>query len=168
MHFRSVLRVPAMVLLQAGLMCGTGFAATGTASLAVSVTVEAGCEVSYAAAGAGDTQSRPDPWNSPVSVHCTLPVSHQVVFERSPGSDSGERGPGIWSHSGLPRNLQQIYNREPAQGGDAKEQGDALGEKPEPALSEFVTRSLPASLLEAAHCAADDPDAKTVTVTVIY
>jgi len=84
MHFRSGLQILVIALLQAGLMSSPGFGATGTTSIAVSVTVEAGCQVSQAVSAAGNATSGLDRWSAPVSVNCSLPVPYQVAFDRTP------------------------------------------------------------------------------------
>jgi hypothetical protein len=164
MHFRSVLRFLVIAHLQSGLMCSAGFGATGTSSIAVSVTVEAGCQVSQAVSAAGNATSGLNRWNAPVSVNCSLPVPYQVAFDRAPRTDFAGLGSSIGNLAGRPGDVQ-VYDR------DLLQRGDMLIEpieRSESGLDEHVSPGLPAWPLEAAHCAADGADSGIITVTVIY
>lgn len=164
MHFRSVLQILVIELLQSGLMCSAGFGATGTSSIAVSVTVEAGCQVSRSVSAAGNATSGLERWIAPVSVNCSLPVPYQVAFDRAPRTDFAELGSSIGSLAGRPGNVQ-VYDR------DLLQRGDMLIEPIESSESGLVGHvypGLPAGPLEAPHCAAEVVGSGIITVTVIY
>jgi hypothetical protein len=164
MHFKSVLQFLVIALLQSGLMCSAGFSATSTSSIAVSVTVEAGCRVSHAVSAAGNAALELDRSNAPVSVNCTLPVPYEVAYDRAPMTEFAGLGSSIGSLEGRPGNVQ-VDDR------DLLEQGDMLIEpieSSESGLDKHVSPGLPAGPLETPHCAADGSDSGIITVTVIY
>jgi hypothetical protein len=164
MHFRSVLQILVIALLQSGPMCGAGFGATGASSIAVSVTVEAGCQVSPMISAAANATSGLKGWIAPVSVDCSLPVPYQVAFDRALRTDFAGPGASIGNLAGSPGNVQ-VYDRdllerrnipiEPIEGSEFSP-------------DERVFTGLPANPLEAPHCAADGADSGIITVTVIY
>jgi len=159
---RSVILILASISLQAGPLCNLGFAATGTAALSVSVTVEAGCQVSPKNSVAEAAAYGPQRWNSPVSVNCSLPAPYQVVYDRTPTNDVAALGSSMRSLTGRPATLQ-AYDR------NHLERGGMLIEPMEKSESaELVTAGLPAEPLHAAHCAAEVADSGFITVTVIY
>lgn len=159
---RSVVLIVASISLQAGPMCNLGFAATGTASLSVSVTVEAGCQVSQKSSVAEAAAYGHQRWNSPVSVNCSLPVPYQVVFDRTPTNDLGGRGSSMWNLTGRPGNVQG-YDRDLLE-----REGMLIGPMEKSESAELVTPGLPAGPPDAAHCAAEVADSRIITVTVIY
>jgi hypothetical protein len=164
MHFRSVLQILVIAFLQSGLMCSAGFGATGTSSIAVSVTVEAGCQVSQAVSPVRNATSGLDRWNAPVSVNCSLPVPYQVAFDTTSRTDFAGLGSSIESLAGRSGNVQ-VYDR------DLLERGGMLIEpieSSESGLDDHVSPGLPAGPLEAPHCAAEVADSGIMTVTVIY
>ncbi len=120
---RPVVPIVASVALQAGLMCNSGFAATLTTSLSVSVTVEAGCQVSPPASVTESAAPAPQRWNSPISVNCSFPVPYQITVTGSPRPDLSRLAstiPGLadlrdFAHAG-DRDLLQPHGRsiEPA------------------------------------------------------
>jgi hypothetical protein len=163
MHFKSVLQFLVIALLQSGLMCSAGFGATGTSSIAVSVTVEAGCRVSHAVSAAGNAALELDRSNAPVSVNCTLPVPYVVAYDRAPMTDFAGPGSSIGSLAGRPGNVQ-VYDRD-------LQRGDMLIEpieSSESGVDKHVSPGLPAGPLEAPQCGADGSDSGIITVTVVY
>lgn len=151
MRARSVVPVVGMVVMQAWLTCGMGFAASLTASIAVSVTVEAGCQVSPAGYAAEIAASGRKMWDAPVSVNCSLPTPYLVTVHNSSQADPAGLGSSLsglgrlsgFGHSGI-RDLDELRKNDPDYG---------------PVLR--VSSSLPAGLAESS-------DSGTVTVTVTY
>ncbi len=164
MHFRSGLQILVIALLQAGPMSSAGFGATGTSSIAVSVTVEAGCQISQAALVTGNASSGLNRWDAPVSVNCSLPVPYQVAFDRTPRAGFGGLGSSIGNLAGRPGNVQ-VYDRDLIQLEDLPIEPIVSSES---GLDVLVSPGLPAGPPEAAHCAAYGEDSGIITVTIIY
>ena len=79
---RSLVPIIGTLALEASLLCNAAFAATHSASLVVTVTVEAGCQVSPVLAASEIAAFKSTTWKSPVSVSCSLPVPYQVTVHR--------------------------------------------------------------------------------------
>lgn len=161
---KLVVPILGIVVLQAGLMCSTGFAATNSASLTVSVIVQAGCQVSPNGSVAESTVSGPGTWNSPVSVNCSLPVPYQVTVHSNRGSDL----------AGLSSTISTLADHsESAPEGDNNllQQHDRVIRPlraSENGLVRPISLNSPIELINIAHCSADDTNPDTVTVTIIY
>ncbi len=100
---RSLVPIFGTLALEASLLCNVAFAGTRSASLVVTVTVEAACQVSPVLSADEIAASTSTTWKSPVSVSCSLPVPYQVTVhsERGPSETrvqslklSKESGPG--------------------------------------------------------------------------
>ncbi|MGA3129618.1 MAG: hypothetical protein ABSD59_02385 [Terracidiphilus sp.] len=161
---RSVVPIVAIVALQAGLVCNTGYAATGTASISVSVIVEAGCQVSPAGAVADSGQSGPKELNSPISVNCSLSVPYQVTVNSNPATDLAKPGstiPGLADLRGFARagDRNFLLPRAPS---------IKVTENSEYGLLRPVSLGSPAGIIEAARCSTEDANPGTMTVAIVY
>jgi hypothetical protein len=143
------------VAVLSGLLSHAALAATGTTSLLVSTTVEAGCLVSPTA-GVSSGPNR-------VSVSCTLPVAYQVsvvVVPQSPHANIGSTGPDLASLSG------GAYTRDL---GSLRPQS-----QPVPAASDAghglasLASTLPADSFETVRGPDDGKDSGAVSVTIVY
>ncbi|HTW78645.1 MAG TPA: hypothetical protein VME23_03770 [Terracidiphilus sp.] len=164
MNSRSVVSIVGIVALQGGLVCGTGFAATRTASFSVSVTVEAGCQISPAGSATEGAASGSKWGNSPVSVNCSLPVPYQVTVDSIPQATLARPGATIPGLAGLPR-YAHADDRDLLPPHDPSitplEHSDYDQVRP-------ASFGLTAALPEAALCSADDAAPGTITVTIVY
>jgi len=82
---RSLFPIFGTLALEACLLCNPALAATRSASLVVTVTVEAACQVSPVLSAAEIAASRSTSWKNPVSVSCSLPVAYQVTVNSGRG-----------------------------------------------------------------------------------
>jgi hypothetical protein len=164
MQSRSVLQILVIALLGSGLTCATGFGATGNSSIAVSVNVQVGCQVSRAASAAGVAISGSNRWNAPISVNCSTPMPYQVEFDRTSSAYFVGLGSSRWNLAGRLGNVQ-VYDSNSLEQMRAPHESS---EKPEWSLKELVSPGLPPMLIDAAHCSDDGEDTGIVTVTVIY
>lgn len=164
MQPRSVLPILVFGLLQTGPMCVTGFGATGNSSVAVSVTVQVGCQVSPAASAAGVAISGSSRWSAPISVNCSMPMTYQVVFDRTSSAYFVGLGSSRWNLAGRLGNVQ-MYDPNLFEQMRAPHESS---EKPESSLKEVVSPGLPPMPINAAHCSDGNEDTGIVTVAVIY
>jgi hypothetical protein len=164
MNARSVIPILGIVALQGGLVCSTGFAATRTASFSVSVTVEAGCQVSPAGSATEGAASGSRWGNSPVSVSCSLPVPYQITVDSNPPTALARPDAISPVLSDLPRYAHAEY-RDPLQQHDPS---ITPLEHPQYDQVRPASFGLPAASVETAHFSADDAAPGTITVTIVY
>ena len=91
---RSFVPMFGTLALGASLLCNAAIAATGSASLTVTVTVEAGCQVSPVFSATEIAALRSTTWQNPVSMSCSLPVPYQVAVH-SEFAPSGMRAQSL-------------------------------------------------------------------------
>jgi len=152
------------VAMLSGLMGNVAFAATRTASLLVSVSVLAGCQVSPALYSAERPASAANGLSAPVSVNCSLPVSYQVSVDSLPTTELaslGSTGPDL---AGL-RGYANPYELDSLRALD--ESIHATGE-PEYLLAELAPSGLPVVSGDGDYRPADGPEPETITVTIVY
>jgi hypothetical protein len=147
------------IAVVSGLLSHSAWAATGTTSLLVSTTVEAGCQVSPSA-------SVPSSPNR-VSVNCTLPVAYQVsvvVVPQTAHADPGSTGPDLAGLGG-DAHAQDLGSLRP------QSQAVPLSSDSQHGLASLASNlplSLPADSLESAPHPAGGQDSGTVSVTIVY
>ena len=163
MFARSVVPMVGIFALQAGLVCNTGFAATGVASLSVSATVEVGCQVSPDGSAAS-VESETKRSSSLVSVSCSLPVPYLVTMNRS---SQAELAAPDTTALGL-SNLSGV--RRVSDGGLLRAHDWPLGSAGESEYDPIrqVFLGLPPGLAEAAQGTAENPDPGIITVAIVY
>jgi hypothetical protein len=157
-----------------GLLGKPAFAATRTSSLLVSVTVEAGCQISSAPSSAAGAASTANGWNAPVSVNCSFPVPYQVNVSSSAGIEPGIEhgielasiGPPNPVVAGLP-GFAHSQDFDPVRATDQPLQAAA---EPETSLVEVSSGLLSSSESadEGTNRNADAPLPGTMTVTIVY
>jgi spore coat protein U-like protein len=97
MLLKSVLPVLGIATLQAALMCSPGLAATRTASISVSATVVAGCQVSPILSAAKSTLLESKRGETSVSINCLLPVPYQVSITNDSIEESNHESNALLS-----------------------------------------------------------------------
>ena len=155
---RLAVSIFALAVIKLGMLPVTGLATTRSASFAVTVTVEARCQVN-AAAKSGSVPGR---WNQPVAVNCSLPVPYLVGWKGGAATDnvgpvsseagsaeerSGSAGPWF----GEPRNRRIETIEAPASG-----------------RAESMSSVAPAGVGDIEQCQSDRADSGVITVTVDY
>lgn len=166
---KSVLPILGIVSLQAGLMCSSGFAATRAASVSVSATVVAGCQVSRAPFAAKGNVPESKGWALPISMSCSLPLPYQIAVTNSartglsplpgplPAQLASTRlniaGPSSYADTHNP-GLLQPRNRP-----------DDSTEESNHGLVSLLSTSFPA---DSGRRSAEDAYSETITVTITY
>lgn len=158
MLLKSVLPSFGIATLQAVLMCNPGFAATRTASISVSATVVAGCQVSPVQSAAKSTALEAKHWETSVSMSCSLPVPYQVSITNSVRTDLVPRGP-INSDPAGPFPYARTIGLSLLQPRDLPD--DSINE------SDHGSTSVQADSIKGPRTT-EDTHSETITVTVIY
>jgi hypothetical protein len=140
-------------------------ASTSIASIAVTATVEAGCNVTPGNASLENGRSGQLNSASTASVNCSLPVPYQMVVNRALVNDStalprtefsatlgyaNSRSPELLKVWSLPYGVSPWMD------------------EPLPALQDLSLSDLNAGSMEAARCALFGASPETVTLTIIY
>jgi len=152
----ALLPILIIAIFQSGPACHKAFATTSTASISVSVIVQAGCQVSPAPSTSGPNGGR-----APISMNCTLPVPYQVSVESLPQTNSatlGSTGLALATLSGPDRPLLSKPLDWPIESATS----------PAYARTALITSGFPAVPIEAAPSNVDGADSKTLTVTITY
>jgi hypothetical protein len=140
-------------------------ASTSTASIAVTATVEAGCNVTPGTASIENGGSRQLNSAPTASVNCSLPVSYQMVVTGAPGNGAAS----------LPRTQ---FAATPAYANPSSPEllkvwslpygVSPLMDEPLPALQDLSLSDSNAGSMEAARCTLFDAPPETLTLTIIY
>jgi hypothetical protein len=142
-------------------------AATRTASLVITATVEAECDVSPASAqpeigGSGQVSSTPT-----VSVNCSLPVAYQIVVSGAPGNRNGAAGLPRTEYAATPA-YANSRNPERLKAWSLPYGASPLIDESAIALQDLFFLDLNAGSMNAASCSLFGAPPQTGTLTIIY